>query len=78
MSEWKPIETVPKNGEHVLAWCETPTFDEDQNLTRSEFYQVVAYWVFGQMVEFPFRYASQGQKFLYWQPLPNPPARAKE
>jgi hypothetical protein len=78
MSEWQPIETAPRDGTHFLAWCELTAdeYDEDELIARGvvEQYAVVASFLFGGFVEFPYRGTFvQNLKFTHWMPLPNPP-----
>lgn len=78
MSEWQSIKTAPKDGCHFLAWCECEMEEQDDDghrIGRSiKRYAVVAYFVFGGFVEFPWRGSFvQNLKFTHWQPLPEGP-----
>jgi len=72
--EWLDIETAPRDGTHILTWNETPTYDEDLGKTTLEEGVSVAYWLFGDWMEYPAnpRFV-QGQKHTHWMPLPGKP-----
>lgn len=79
---WLPIESAPKDGHHFLAYCEDTVdeYDEDRLLRRGvkERYTVVAYWLWGQFVQFPFTGSIvQNRVFTHWRPLPAPPANGR-
>jgi hypothetical protein len=79
MSEWQPIETAPKDGSHFLAWVKMTADELDENdciIAKDviEYYAVVAYYVFGGFVEFPWRGTFvQNAKITHWMPLPDSP-----
>lgn len=70
MSEWKPIESAPKDGTHVLAGYQRP------GSWRSPVYPLTSFFVFGQWCA----HFGNGHWKAYdpqpnvWMPLPNPPA----
>lgn len=78
MSEWRTIDSAPKDGEKFLAWAELVADEEDEDgsaLRRGvvEHYPVVAYFIFGDFVEFPYRGSLvQNQRFTHWMPISPP------
>lgn len=76
---WRPIETAPRDGKRFLAWCTLTAdeLDEDDTVLKKdvvEHYAVVAYFVFGSFVEFPWRGGFvQNLRFTHWMPLPDGP-----
>lgn len=78
MSKWQPIDTAPRDGSRILTWNVTETYDEDARKTVNIEAISVAYWLFGDWMEYPAnpRYV-QGQRHLYWMPLPDKPTRSK-
>jgi hypothetical protein len=80
MSEWQPIETAPRDGSRFLGFQIIGPMNElgenDEILRRGiyEADQVVAYWLFGQFVSYPFNGGiPQNVRFTHWMPLPPPP-----
>ena len=78
--EWQPIETAPNDGSRFLAWCvqTADEYDEEDFLVaenvREEF-AVVAYFVFGGIVQFPWNGGVPvNLRFTHWQPLPEGPS----
>lgn len=71
---WQPIETAPKDGTHVLTFNITPVYDEDARKTENMEAISVAYFCFGDWMEYPAspRFV-QGQRHTHWMPLPEPP-----
>lgn len=80
--DWRPIASAPRNGTRFLAWCKLTAdeIDEDDRVIKKnqvERYAVVAYFVFGSFVEFPWRGAFvQNLEFTHWMPLPAGPEDA--
>lgn len=81
MSEWKTIESAPKDGTHFLAYYKLVSNEEDEDghvIKRNvvEYFTVVAYFVFGSVVEFPWRGSFvRNMTFTHWMPLPSPPVQ---
>jgi len=71
---WQSIETAPRDGSRILTWNVTPVFDEDTGKIENETAISVAYWLLGDWMEYPAspRYI-QGQRHLFWMPLPEGP-----
>lgn len=80
LQEWQKIETSPKDGSHFLARYMLVSDEEDEDgrvIKRGvvEYFTVVAYYVFGGIVEFPWRGGFvQNLTWTHWMPLPAPPA----
>jgi hypothetical protein len=70
--KWQDIETAPRDGTRILTKNVTPTWDEDEKKTVIVKAISVAYWLFGDWMEYPAnpRYV-QGQKHTHWMPLPD-------
>lgn len=72
MSEWQPIETAPKDGSHVLLWCEH----------MEGIRYVVAKYITPSGRDHgwgPFCWGADGEREIaervptHWMPLPSPP-----
>lgn len=74
--EWLDIETAPRDGSRILTWNVTPVYDEDIQETVVVKAVSVAYWLFGDWMEYPAnpRFV-HGQKHLYWMPIPGEPGK---
>ncbi|MCQ0033623.1 hypothetical protein [Burkholderia glumae] len=72
--QWQPIETAPRDGTRILTFNVTPTYDEDERRMVDIEAISVAYWLFGDWIEYPAspRFV-QGQKHIFWKPLPAAP-----
>lgn len=75
---WQPIRTCPKDGSRFLAYatCVADEFDEEGMIRKGavERYSVVAYWLFGAVVSFPFSGGIPlNVQYTDWMPLPLPP-----
>lgn len=71
-SQWRPIETAPKDGTDVLCFCVEPEFAEEGNPHKE--FRVCFY---GQLQPDYFCWMSHygyEQRPTHWQPLPNPPS----
>jgi hypothetical protein len=78
MADWQPIETAPEDGHHYLAWCvdTVDEYDEDRLIAKGvkEEYACVAYYLWGNIVQFPFTGGIvRNRRFTHWMPLPMPP-----
>lgn len=68
---WRSIDTAPRDGTRILTFNVTPTEDEDTGRTVNEEAVSIAYWCLGGWMEYPARPRwIQGQRHLYWMPLP--------
>jgi hypothetical protein len=69
--KWQDIETAPRDGTRILTKNVTPTWDEDEKKMVDVKAISVAYWLFGDWMEYPAnpRYV-QGQRHTHWMPLP--------
>lgn len=67
MSEWKPIETAPKDGSAVLLWADVKTWTGEE-------VPVTGWFTIGSC-----KWVSHGDwlKPTHWMPLPAPPAKAQ-
>lgn len=73
-TQWRGIESAPKDGTHILTYNSTPVEDEDTGRVTIELRVSVAYWCFGGWMEYPARPRFiQGQRHLAWMPLPPSP-----
>lgn len=73
---WRPMDTAPRDGTRILTFNITPTEDEDHGVTRNVPAISIAYWCLGGWMEYPARPRwIQGQRHLYWMPLPPFPER---
>jgi len=82
---WQPIETAPKNGTHILVFCEgagqsvawwEAKFDaEGGDFNEHDEYvsQYRAAWTDGTVVSFSYEELAELHP-THWQPLPAPPA----
>jgi hypothetical protein len=70
--KWQDIETAPRDGTRILTKNVTPTWDEDEKKTVIVKAISVAYWLFGDWMEYPAnpRYV-QGKKHTHWMPIPD-------
>lgn len=76
---WRDIASAPRDGTRFLGWEEVPTFDEDAGKTVIVSGPVIAYWFFGDFIEFPYQNRIvQGLRITHWRPLPAPPASKGE
>lgn len=81
---WQSIDSAPKDGTHFLARYRVVSdeLDEDGRVIRRnvvERFTVVAYYVFGGIVEFPWRGSFvQNMTFTHWMPLPPPPKESAQ
>jgi hypothetical protein len=82
--DWKPIATAPKDGTHFLAWgvlIAEETDDDRPGWSKPvrEENAHIAYWVFDDFAEFPFRTGTYGKPqnltFTHWMPLPAGPQK---
>lgn len=69
MTEWRTIDSAPKDGTEILAFARTHE--------GSEMYQVV-YWDDAGSADYAWK-VTDGPSyyraiFIYWQPLPPPPS----
>lgn len=75
---WRDISTCPKDGSHFLARqvVIADEYDEDDRIIRKgvrEEFTVVAYWVFGGVVQFPWNGGMPSNvTYILWRPLPSP------
>lgn len=72
MSEWKPIATAPKDGEHILICRDNDVFWE---------YEIVR-WA-GDDFDYPWERPDASNafadgRFTLWMPLPPPPKPSQE
>lgn len=69
--EWQPIETAPKDGSMILAWCVHP---HAEVVPDAEEYRcaVVTRWIDHNGGGWTW-YGMSG-RFTHWRPLPAPPA----
>jgi predicted lysophospholipase L1 biosynthesis ABC-type transport system permease subunit len=51
--EWQDIETAPRDGSRILTKNVTPTWDEDEKKMVVVKAISVAYWLFGDWMEYP-------------------------
>lgn len=72
MREWKPIETAPKDGTPILAWCvhENAKFCKDPIAEGFKF-MVIAYWT--TFNKGGWVWHGGNGTFTHWMPLPPPP-----
>jgi hypothetical protein len=82
LSQWESINTAPKDGSHFLAWAELKMEEFDADALKMNDvvvrYAVVAYFVFGSFVEFPWRGSFPvNLKFTHWQALPDGPTQTQ-
>lgn len=71
---WLPIESAPRDGSRILTWKTTPVYNEDTGKTEIVEAVSVAYWLFGDWIEYPAPPSFvQGQKHTHWMPLPKKP-----
>ena len=74
MTEWKPIETAPKDGTHILAYGKVvPDADDDEVITAVYWDSsciLCHYWALVAVFSWV-----EGDDFYptHWMPLPNPP-----
>lgn len=81
MTEWRSMESAPRDGSHFIAWARLvyDEEDEDRYVIRKgavEYYQVIVHYLdmFRCFVEFPFRNSIvSNQTFLKWHPSPANP-----
>ena len=67
MSEWKPIETAPRDGRKFLVWDAYYGIRIGKAYVRSDHDDWLSYVG-------PFNDSSKGgPRAIYWQPLPPPP-----
>ena len=70
MSEWKPIETAPKDGTRILGWdgCEVVTLDYQPPYRYPEHLEYKEIW---------YQESDSGRASVFypthWMPLPEPP-----
>lgn len=69
--EWKPIETAPRDGTRILAWCvhalASATHDEDDGYRGP----VIARWI--EHNGGGWCWHGLAGTFTHWMPLPPPP-----
>lgn len=71
-SQWRPIETAPKDGTDILCFCVEPEFAEEENPHKE--FRVCFY---GQLQPDYFCWMSHygyEQHPTHWMALPNPPS----
>lgn len=79
---WMDIATAPRDGSKFLASTvlTSDQYDENERLIyrgKKERFAVVAYFLWGDFVEYPFRNSFvQNLEFTHWQPLPQHPVKS--
>lgn len=71
--DWQPIETAPRDGTQIIAWCRHPHHayaDDEAERARWEG-PVIAHWI--EHNGGGWTWHGHMGEFLSWQPLPNPP-----
>lgn len=71
---WQPIETAPKDGTEILAWCVHPNAEYEGTIAEKSEWQgpVVAHWIDHNGGGWTWH--GMLGRFTHWQPLPTPPA----
>lgn len=72
MSEWQPIDTSPKDGTRILAWCVHDNAKWAREQDRSDWQgPVVASWI--EHNGGGWMWHGLAGRFTHWMPLPEPP-----
>lgn len=75
MSDWRPIETAPKDGTIVDLWIQIPEIGDGYRVTDAEWRK--GEWQINECGEFDSEIRLRrmdGQNFAtHWMPLPDPP-----
>lgn len=65
MSEWQPIETAPKGGTTIIAWCVCPLTGDGWIAADVEYWEPREHWLgVSDGIVSP----------THWMPLPPPPS----
>jgi len=72
MTEWQPIETAPKDGTYIIAWCVHPHAKHSAQPISDGYAQpVIAKWIDHNGGGWMWHGLSC--EFTHWMPLPQPP-----
>lgn len=75
MSDWRPIETAPKDGTPVLGYCQPRYVESGKPMSFS--YQAIIWWRgerYGDSQwKWRLHHSDSAVEPTHWQPLPAPP-----
>lgn len=77
MTDWKPIDTAPKDGTAVLLWARLSTYPPEPD----NYFRIVGFWhrAIARWKVAPEHLNAQEELIAtHWAPLPQPPQRPEQ